>query len=62
MMVSKLRILEVLRSRGLDARADWVDKELPDEVDTVRNAGLLTTLHLDVADLVEDVESNAAGS
>jgi hypothetical protein len=35
-------------------RADWVDRELPDQVDTVRNASLLATLEIDPADFVEE--------
>ncbi len=51
MMIDKGRILDALRRRGQHARADWVDRTLPDRVDTARNAGLLATLELDPADL-----------
>jgi hypothetical protein len=44
MNVAKAQIVAILRSRGLDARADWADRTLPDIVDTVTNAGLLKTL------------------
>jgi hypothetical protein len=54
MMIDKRRILDALRRRGQDARAEWVDRELPDRVDTVRNAGLLATLDLDPADLADE--------
>jgi hypothetical protein len=47
--VDKAAIVATLRSRGLDARADWVDRELPELVDTYRNAALLRTLHIDPA-------------
>lgn len=53
MEIDKLKIVEWLRGRGQHARADWIDKELPDRVDTVRNAGLLSTLGLDPADLAD---------
>jgi len=46
--------LEALRRRGQHTRADWVDRELPERVDTVRNAGLLAMLDLDPADLADE--------
>jgi hypothetical protein len=52
--IDKRKIVEALRRRGLSARADWVDRELPDRVDTVRNAGLLATLGIDPADLTDE--------
>ena len=50
-MIDKQVILKALRDRGQDVRADWVDKELPDEVDTQVHAGILSTLRLDPAEL-----------
>ncbi len=47
--VDKAEIVAALRSRGLHARADWVDRELPELVDTYRNAALLRTLDIDPA-------------
>jgi hypothetical protein len=51
MMIDKGRILDALRRRGQHTRADWVDRTLPDRVDTASNAGLLATLELDPATL-----------
>ncbi len=53
MLIKKARIVEILRSRGQDLRAEWVDRELPDEVDTDRHTGLLVTLRLTPADLAQ---------
>ena len=53
MEIDKLKILKELRERGQDARADWVDRQLPDRVDTHRNAGLLATLGLNLDDLAD---------
>jgi hypothetical protein len=50
-MIQKSAIIAKLRERGLDARADWVDRELPDVVDPLRHGGLLATLHLDLKEL-----------
>ncbi len=49
--VDKAEILATLRSRGLHARADWVDRQLPELVDTYRNAALLRTLDIDPASM-----------
>ena len=49
MHIEKAEIVAALRSRGLDARADWVDGELPELVDTYRNAALLQMLGIDPA-------------
>jgi hypothetical protein len=51
MYVDKAEILSVLRSRGLHERADWFDRELPELVDTYRNAALLQMLGVDLAAL-----------
>lgn len=49
MHVDKAEVVSVLRSRGLHARADWVDRELPDLIDTYKNAALLQMLGVDPA-------------
>lgn len=49
--ISKARIVAILRSRGLAARADWFDRTLPDRVDIARNRSLLATLDIDPAAL-----------
>ncbi|GGL16079.1 hypothetical protein [Mangrovihabitans endophyticus] len=51
MTIPKAAVLAVLRERGQHARADFVDRELPDHIDITRHAGLLATLRLDPAAL-----------
>ncbi|WP_213011971.1 hypothetical protein [Paractinoplanes toevensis] len=51
MIIAKDVVLAVLRERGLQARADFVDRELPDLIDSDKHGGLLSTLHLDIAEL-----------
>ena len=51
--VDKRKILQILRDRGLHARAEWVDRQLPEQVDLDKNAGLLATLHITPADLTD---------
>lgn len=58
MNVQKTQILETLRDRGLTDRASWVDRQLPDVVDTEKNRALLEMLGIKAADLTEvDVAS-----
>jgi hypothetical protein len=47
MHIDRAEIVAMLRSRGQDARADWVEGQLPPIVDTYSNAGLLSTLDID---------------
>ena len=52
MNVDKSAIILLLRARGLDAKADWVDRQLPPLVDTDVNRALLEMLEVDVAALL----------
>jgi hypothetical protein len=49
MHIHKTEIIEILRSRGLDTRADWVDRTLPEAVDSYENDSLLRMLGIDAA-------------
>ncbi len=49
MYIDKAEIVATLRSRGLQDRADWVDRELPPIVDTHKNGALLRMLNIDPA-------------
>lgn len=51
MHINKAEIVAVLLSRGLRDRADWVDRTLPEVVDTYRNSALLRMLDIDPAAL-----------
>jgi hypothetical protein len=55
MNVDKAQIVAILRARGLDDRADWVDQALPDLVDTSANAGLLRMLAIIPESLIPSV-------
>jgi hypothetical protein len=61
MIIEKRRILEALRERGQHTRADWVDRQLPDRVDTDYNAGILATLNLRPADLADPADVPGTG-
>jgi hypothetical protein len=49
MHIDKAEIIKVLRSRDLNDRADWVERELPALVDSDKNGALLQMLGIDVA-------------
>jgi hypothetical protein len=53
MTISKAAVITALRQRGQHSRADFVDRELPDRIDTTRHGGLLATLHLDPSEFAE---------
>jgi hypothetical protein len=46
--VHKAEVMAQLRSRQLHARADWVDRELPELIDTYKNSALLKMLGIDL--------------
>ena len=51
--VEKDKILQILRDRGEYARAQWVDRQLPQRVDLDKNAGLLATLRISPSQLTD---------
>ncbi|WP_165945681.1 hypothetical protein [Micromonospora sp. KC606] len=53
MRIARYRIVMALRERGQQARADWVERELPERVNPAEHTGLLTTLRLNPADLAD---------
>ncbi|MER7333964.1 MULTISPECIES: DUF5994 family protein [unclassified Micromonospora] len=53
MTIARHTIVSALRRRGQHTRADWVERELPEQVDPAQHAGLLATLRLDPAELGE---------
>jgi hypothetical protein len=52
MQIPKDKILELLRSRGENDKASQAEGELPDQVDTEKDAGLLQKLGIDPQDLL----------
>ena len=51
MQIPKDKILDLLRQRGDNDKADQADSELPDQVDPEKDAGLLDKLGIDPQDL-----------
>ena len=60
--IDKAEIIATLRSRGLQARADWVDRALPQLVDTHKNGALLRTLDVDPAAMTPVDVASRSGS
>jgi hypothetical protein len=52
MEIPKDKILELLRNRGEDDKAQQAEQELPDQVDTERDKGVLDRLGIDPQDLL----------
>ena len=52
MEIPKDKILELLRERGEHDKADQAQGELPDQVDTERDSGLLAKFGIDPKDLI----------
>lgn len=51
MQINRADITALLRSRGQSDRADWVDRTLPELVDSHINSALLKMLEIDPAKL-----------
>ncbi len=52
MQIPKDKVLEMIRSRGDQGQADQAQAELPDQVDTDQDQGLLEKFGINPADLV----------
>jgi hypothetical protein len=60
MIIAKTLIVDELRKRGQNMRADFVNRQLPDEVDSAKHGGLLATLHVDLTELLAKSQSPEA--
>ncbi len=56
MLIDKTEIMALLLSRGSEERAAWVDRQLPELVDTDIHAALLELLHVDVSTMSDATE------
>ncbi|HSK26364.1 MAG TPA: hypothetical protein VK894_05575 [Jiangellales bacterium] len=52
MQIDKAQILDLLRSQGDEGKADQADRELPQQVDTEQDAGLLQKFGIQPQDLI----------
>jgi hypothetical protein len=58
MEIPKEQVLELLRSRGESEQAAQADSELPDQVDTDRDAGMLSKFGIDPQELISKFGGN----
>jgi len=61
MEIPKDQILELLRSRGEQDKAEQAGNELPDTVDTDKHADLLSKLGIDPGDLLGKLGGSLPG-
>ena len=61
MQIPKEQILEFLRSRGDQDKAQQAEGELPDRVDTDQDQGLLSKYGIDLQDLMSKFGGNIPG-
>jgi hypothetical protein len=52
MQIDKEQIISFLRQRGDNAKADQAEQELPGQVDTEQDSGLLAKLGIDPSELL----------
>jgi hypothetical protein len=57
MEINKSKVIELLKHRGLNDRAAWVDRQLPERIDVYDNAALLATLNINPDELADDAPS-----
>ena len=61
MNIDKDSILSMLRGNGQNAEADQAQQELPDQVDTDQDSGLLEKFGLNPADLIAKFTGGEGG-
>ncbi|MCA0144002.1 hypothetical protein [Blastococcus sp. LR1] len=61
MQIPKDQILEFLRSNGDSAKADQASSELPAQVDTDKDAGLLSEFGIDLKQLLGGLGGGLGG-
>jgi hypothetical protein len=61
MEIPKEKILDLLRQRGDNDKAERADQELPDRVDPERDKGILDQLGIDPQDLLGNLPGGLGG-
>jgi len=49
--IDRAQVVAALRARNLADRADWVERQLPEQIDTAKNHALLDMLGIDITAL-----------
>jgi hypothetical protein len=61
MEFSKDQIIDLIRQQGDEDKASQAEQELPSQVDTDRDAGLLSKFGIDPQDLISKLGGNIPG-
>lgn len=61
MEIDKHQIIDMLKSKGDDDKAQRAQTELPDKVDTDKDAGLLSKFGIDPTDLLGKLPGGLGG-
>ncbi|MDQ4027334.1 MAG: hypothetical protein M3214_04685 [Actinomycetota bacterium] len=61
MEFSKDQIVDLIRQQGDQDKASQAEQELPDQVDTDRDSGLLSKFGIDPQDLISKLGGNIPG-
>jgi len=61
MQIDKNQILDILKSRGDDDKASQAESELPETVDTEKDAGMLGKLGVNPQDLLGELPGGLGG-
>jgi hypothetical protein len=61
MQIPKEQILDFLRQQGKEDKVGEADQQLPDQVDTERDAGLLQKFGIDPGELLSKLGGGALG-
>ena len=61
MQIDKSQIIDLLKSRGEDDKASQAESELPETVDTEKDAGMLGKLGVNPQDLLGELPGGLGG-
>ena len=61
MEIDKSQVIEMLKSRGDDAKAEQAEGDLPDKIDTDKDSGLLEKYGLNPQDLLGKLPGGLGG-
>jgi len=61
MQIEKQQIIDFLKSKGSSDQADQAESELPDQVDTDKDSGLLSKLGVNPQDLIGKFSGGLGG-
>ena len=62
MEISKDQVVQLLKDKGQSGQADQATTELPDQVDTDKDAGLLSKFGIDPKELLSKFGGGALGN